>query len=119
MRSVLILLFLLTSPAWAQDRSVLSSEGTIFEVATNENGAVLTSRYPKAFWTNAGVNSSWDIRPATIYLGLSCDVSSPDYGDGTWGWANGGFWIDFDSGLRFPFPRQEHPVDVAGTDCSG
>lgn len=73
-----------------------SSDGTIFQVKVNINGAVLKSK------------------KATIYFGKSCDARSPEYGNGTWGWANGGFRVDLEKKV-FGFPRQPAPIETP--DC--
>lgn len=49
-------------------------------------------------------------KKTTIHLGKQCDAYSPQYGKGTWGWANGGLLIDLGS-KQIGFPRQESPFD--------
>lgn len=49
-------------------------------------------------------------RNAVIYLGKSCDAKSPQFGRGTWGWANGGVVIQFVD-KQIGFPRQESPFE--------
>lgn len=46
----------------------------------------------------------------TIFLGNGCDAYSPQYGTGTWGWANGGVTADLNNGT-ISFPRQDSPFD--------
>jgi len=46
-------------------------------------------------------------RTEVLYLGQSCDSFLDEVGTGSWGWANGGFGAEFDTGLRVMFPRQE------------
>ena len=46
-------------------------------------------------------------RTEVLYLGQSCDSFLDEVGTGSWGWANGGFGAEFDTGLRGMFPRQE------------
>jgi hypothetical protein len=44
---------------------------------------------------------------ATIFLGVSCDAYSPQFGYGSWGWANGGTKINFvKSQGSIGFPQQ-------------
>ena len=48
-----------------------------------------------------------DSSNATIYLGVSCDVYSPEFGYGSWGWANGGTKVSFvKSQGSIGFPQQ-------------
>ena len=42
----------------------------------------------------------------TVYLGVQCDAQSPQYGNGSWGWANGGTRVSFADGRAIGFPRQ-------------
>lgn len=70
-----------------------SSDGTIFQVKVYSNGAVLKSK------------------KTTIYFGESCDARSPEYGNGTWRWANGGFRADLEKKV-FGFPRQPAPIET-------
>ncbi len=69
----------------------VDGSGVEYAFALDADGAVLTSG------------------AATIYLGKACDAVSPELGTGTWGWANGGFSIEFPS-ASIGFPRQE--IDV-------
>ena len=50
-------------------------------------------------------HTDWSPR-VTIYLGVSCDAYSPQYGNGVWGWANGGTRVTFADGRVIGFPRQ-------------
>ena len=61
---------------------------TSFAVTYNSSGAKLTS--PKV----------------VIFLGHQCDAKSPQYGNGSWGWANGGTRVTFTDGRAIGFPRQ-------------
>jgi hypothetical protein len=47
-----------------------------------------------------------DSSNATIYLGVSCDVYSPQFGYGSWGWANGGTKVTFVKNGSIGFPQQ-------------
>ena len=66
--------------------------GVEYIMTKNKNGVVLKSRI------------------ATIYLGKNCDAYSPQYGKGTWGWANGGVIVELEK-KRIGFPRQDSPFD--------
>ena len=78
--------------------SYVDSLGVNYQYEKNNSGAVLRSS------------------TATFYLGKDCDVISPQYGNGTWSWANGGFMIDFGSAGSLGFPRQE--IDAGnGANC--
>lgn len=69
---------------------LLDSDNNEYEVIINSSGAVLESE-----------NS-------VIYMGNSCDAESPEFGTGTWGWANGGILIQFIN-RSVGFPRQDSP----------
>lgn len=70
-----------------------TTDGTEFETKFNKNGAVLKSK------------------SSTLYLGKNCDVSSPEYGNGEWEWANAGFQVRFKD-TKIVFGRhQELPID--------
>lgn len=47
-----------------------------------------------------------DSSNATIYLGVSCDVYSPQFGYGSWGWTNGGTKVTFAKNGGIGFPQQ-------------
>lgn len=57
-----------------------------------------------------------EARNVTIDLRHGCDAQSPQFGHGTWGWANGGVRVAFANGEIVGFPRQELdlPADVLG-----
>ena len=96
---------LVAMPVYAQSQEYHASNGQIFFAEKNENGAKLTSKYPVSVYTEAGVASTFEEKLDVIYVGKSCDVYSARYGDGTWGWANGGFIIEFKN-MNLGFPRQ-------------
>ena len=56
----------------------------------------------------------------TVYLGVQCDAYSPQYGNGAWGWANGGTRVTFADGRVIGFPRQvlDDLVDRSKGRCS-
>ncbi|QYX56590.1 hypothetical protein K1T73_16350 [Roseovarius sp. SCSIO 43702] len=101
--------------ALADDVTYVSSYGDEYSYQTNENGAVLTSLYPKAWFIEGGANSRIERGADVLYLGTSCDARHGVFGDGTWWWANGGFGADF-PGLEIRFPRQEIRGDF-GMNC--
>ena len=105
----------LSAPAAAQDDSFyVSSTGDDYTIAANENGYVLTSRYPKARFVEAGANSYVVRGIETFYFGRNCDAVHEVFGSGKWGWANAGFGADFEGGFQFRFPRQELPEGHGG-----
>ena len=65
-----------------------AGDGVRYAASFNRHGATLRSR---------GV---------VLYLGRSCDAYSPQLGNGRWGQANGGFFVDI-RGATIGFPRQE------------
>ena len=98
-RFALTLLLVTSAAAQAQTRTHVDGSGTKYAYSVNEDGAVLTPM-------DGG---------AALYLGRSCDSYSPRHGTGTWGWANGGFTVDFPD-RRFGFARQELSPNP-GPDC--
>ncbi len=83
----------------------VSSDGDKYTIKYNKHGAILTSVNTKQFTkNNAGVERV--SKRLKLYLGKDCDAYSDIYGKGSWGWANGGFRIDFKNKF-FGFPRQE------------
>lgn len=61
-----------------------------YTISKNQHGVTLTSK------------------KTTIHLGNKCDAYSPQYGKGTWGWANGGLMVELGT-KQIGFPRQESP----------
>lgn len=101
--SILILLFGITHL-----NAYTSSDGDEYTIKYNKHGAVLTSVNTKYFIeNNAGAKQI--SKKLKLYLGKDCDAYSNVYGKGSWGWANGGFRIDFKH-KSFGFPRQE--IDI-------
>lgn len=92
-KAVLIVFCALAFPiAGAADGHRVASDGTVYALQINNHGARL--------------NSSRD----TLYLGRDCDASSPQYGRGSWGWANGGFVVQFIDRTRIGFPKMDPPI---------
>jgi hypothetical protein len=81
-----ILLFSMAASAF------VDSAGTLYTMTKNRNGIVLKSN------------------KAILYLGKNCDAYSPQYGKGTWGWANGGVLVGLEK-KTIGFPRQDSPFD--------
>ena len=107
---------LTASPALAQeDVFYVSGAGDDYRISANANGYVLTSRYPKARFVEAGANSRVVRGIETFYFGKACDAAHEVFGNGRWGWANGGFGAEF-GGFTLMFPRQELP-DGPGLTC--
>lgn len=92
--------------ASAQDFVYISSDGDEYTYVANENGAVLTSVYPKHYWVGQGAATTTVKGLDVFYFGKDCDATHKYHGTGTWGWANGGFGADFDD-FSLRFPRQE------------
>lgn len=82
----------LASLAIAQDTSYVDGEGDVYTSRRDRSGIVLDS-----FFT-------------TIRLTPACEASSPRYGTGTWGWANGGFVVTF-ADRTVGFARQQIDLD--------
>lgn len=85
--SLTSLLFLFLAPIVFAS-SYTDGKGVTYTAVINKHGVTLKSKRD------------------TIYLRLSCDANSPQYGTGSWGWANGGFLVIFKS-VSVGFPRQE------------
>jgi len=99
-RIAVSLLLITCGAAYAETRTYIDGSGTKYSYSVNENGAVLTP-----------MDGS-----ASLYLGRSCDAYSQRYGAGRWGWAGGGFVIEFPE-QRLGFARQElfpHPAPDSG-----
>jgi hypothetical protein len=79
-----------------REDEVTSSDGEVYYVTYNKYGAVITS------WNGV-----------MLYAGKNCDTYSTLHGKGTWGFANGGFNLDFEK-KKFGFPRQE--LNMTGID---
>jgi hypothetical protein len=107
-RTLFALSLCLAAPAAAQDEMLYySADGDIYVLALNENGAVLTSKYPKAWFTGQGADFDIDVRHSIFYFGKSCDAYHDVYGEGTWGWSNFVFGAHFENRYTLLFPRQE------------
>jgi len=102
-------LFLMTGHAVAQDLTYVSSYGDEYTYSTNDNGAVLRSLYPKAWFIEGGADSRIVKGIDILYLGKSCDAYHDEFGKGRWWWKNGGFGAEFDN-FKIFFPRQEIAV---------
>ena len=74
----------------------------------NPQGAYGSTDLPRTTFTVTYNPSGAKLQSAraTIYLGVSCDAHSPQYGNGAWGWANGGTRVTFADGRAVGFPRQ-------------
>jgi hypothetical protein len=70
----------------------VDGSGVEYKMTKNKHGVVLKSK------------------SATISLGKNCDAYSPQYGKGTWGWANGGVTVELEK-KSIGFPRQDSPFD--------
>lgn len=119
MKPPAILLGVLTiaNPALASDDDYyVSSGGDDYAITVNDNGYVLQSRYPKARFVENGAASYVERGTETFFFGRNCDASHALFGNGKWGWANGGFGADFEGGFTLRFPRQELP-DGHTTSC--
>lgn len=101
-RIAITLLFILaSSPASA----FVSSAGHVYSGQCNAHGMVLQSQHPVGRHLGVGADGP-TVEIETVYLGKGCDAYSERLGGGEWGWANGGFTIDFPD-ASISFPRQE------------
>ncbi|MFD1882960.1 hypothetical protein [Paracoccus pacificus] len=99
---ILIGMVLFASPGWAY----VSGEGQSYDGTCNADGVVLKSQAEVTRPVGSGAKAQTPAGPEVIYLGRSCDAYSKAFGEGTWGWANGGFLVTF-PGHEIGFPRQE------------
>lgn len=112
---IFALLFLTPHQVAAEEWYYVSSYGDEYSISTNENGVVLRSLYPKAWFIEGGANSRVVRGIDVLYFGKSCDAFHEEFGKGRWWWINGGFGADFDN-FKISFPRQE--IDVPNSrDC--
>ncbi len=93
----------------------VSNEGHRYGHQLNANGAVLTSLFPVARFTGTGAATQVITETEILYLGRNCDAFSKVLGNGRWGWANGGFVVEF-PGKSISFPRQEIDANN-GSNC--
>jgi hypothetical protein len=89
------------------DEPYVSSDGHEYALTCNADGYVLTSLAPVSRFRGQGADTQVTKRTEVLYLGQSCDSFLDVAGTGSWGWANGGFGAEFDTGLRVMLPRQE------------
>ena len=88
---------LLPLPVHGQTVTFHSLRGDIYIGELNDDGAVLRSKYPKAWFRGEpSEDHSAEEITVVIYLGKSCDALHPEYGEGNWGWWNDMFHIDFE-----------------------
>ena len=91
----LILITLLLSGLICNSFAITTDEsGTEYNVDKNRHGAVLKSKQ------------------ATLYLGKDCDAFSPQYGKGSWKWANTDTWVNLEK-KEFKFL---HQTDLSHND---
>jgi len=76
----------------ASSFAYVDGSGVEYTMTKNKDGVVLKSK------------------KTTIHIGKNCDASSPQYGKGNWGWANGGVAVTFGKNT-IGFPRQDSPFD--------
>ena len=84
-----------------------SNEGDLYFGSLNEDGVVLTSKYPKAwFHGEPSQDHTASEKRAIIFLGRSCDAVHNEYGTGIWSWWNDSFAVTFGN-HRISFANQE------------
>lgn len=84
----------------------VSEEGHEYSVSCSKDGTVLTSKAEVTRQVGYGARRDYWRGKETLYLGRQCDALNHLYGQGTWSWANGGFWVQF-QGKVYAFPGQE------------
>jgi hypothetical protein len=132
-RPLLLLALCIASPALAEEKLYYEGNGTIYTMKTNENGLVLTSKYPVAVFTPGKGDTAveqmstlgWDVRPRTIYLGKTCEAASDEFGEGRWSMSSGsfaGFAVEFPKSnvkLKFDFQEISARTEWRLVDCAG
>lgn len=121
MRSLLVFplpLLLGSQIAYAQTDTIVSCcSGT-----ANPQGAYGSYDLPRTTFTVTYNASGARLQSprVTIFLGVECDARSPQYGNGSWGWANGGTRVTFADGRAIGFPRQvlEQLIDRSRGGCA-
>ena len=74
---------------------------------TNPNDFTIVPVAPAGVMQSSAANFKYGT--GTIFLGPDCKASSSDFGNGTWGWANGGVFINLAKKQNIGFPRAESP----------
>lgn len=96
-----------------------STEGKPADHSISENVNTITDTISKYYVDNDGNKYSstkndngvvLHITGTDIYLGKSCDAYSKQYGNGTWAWIKGGFFINFGR-MGIGFPKQTLDID--------
>ncbi len=112
-------LALLTLPqvGFSQPETIVSCcSGT-----ANPMGQYGSTDLPRTTFTVSGNASGVRLQApgVTIFLGIRCDAYSPQYGNGSWRWANGGTRVTFADGRVVGFPRQVpgNLIELANRGC--
>lgn len=95
---------------------MVDSYGREYAVEAAEGWAVLTSvdrREIVMTLADAAQSTQVVVEQDVLAMYQDCTSGSAHYGYGTWGWANGGFYIDFDT-ISFSFPRMDAPPNNGG-----
>lgn len=110
--------FFLATPAVAY----VSDEGHNYSAICTKHGVVLTSDATVTRQIGHGVGTDYWTGREKLFLGKQCDAMNQIFGKGTWGWANGGFFVTFE-GKEITFGRQElycpgGEEPPSGLDCN-
>ena len=108
LRMICTVLLIAPSIATAQQTMEFwSSDGDAYLGILQDGGAVLVSKYPKAWFHGESSEDHTVIeQSARIYFGKSCEAKHSEYGQGTWSWWNDNFTASF-QGRRISFGNQE------------
>jgi hypothetical protein len=122
MKYLKIIVISLSLLPFASNANWRLSGGDKFDLKYNAHGAVLTSQSTKHFVETprgkSGAETKVVSRKIKLYLGADCDAASNMHQNGTWGWANGGFSVEFPD-VTYSFYRQGISIPNNNSKCFG
>ena len=98
---------------YGDDYILTDANGVEFLVDITDYGATLISVDPREIvipLATAEPSNETLFEQEILEMYMDCSTSSIHHGYGTWSWANGGFFVDFEA-VSFSFPRLDAPVN--------